>query len=124
MEWENAKDISIKVKNIIEKLHLTHVDNSRITCFRSFGSSSRARARIWSFPKVWQLALHIKPCYIIEVLSEHFDRLSHEDQIRVLIHELMHIPKNFSGSLLPHRGRGKPIDHHRVEKLFQLLKNI
>jgi len=41
----------------------------------------------------------------------------------VIIHELMHIPKNFSGALVPHRGIHKRIDHRAVEKLFQMYKN-
>jgi len=35
----------------------------------------------------------------------------------------MHIPKNFSGALLPHRGRGRVVINHRsVEKLFKQFK--
>jgi len=122
MEWTPAADVTKELKKIVNKLGLTHLDCSRIICFRSYGSTSRARARIWSFPRVWQLALNKAPHYVIEVLSSHFDQLSGDDQTRVLIHELLHIPKNFSGSLLPHRGRGKRIDSRRVEGLFQQLK--
>lgn len=123
MEWMKAKDIEISIQAIVKKLNLDHIDYKKIICFRSYGSSSRARARIWSFPKVWQLALNLGPYYVIEVLSQFFDKLSKDDQTRVLIHELLHIPKNFSGSLLPHRGRGKRIDGKRVEYLFQQLKD-
>lgn len=122
MEWNKAKDIEHKIGLIVRKLNLDHIESKKIICFRSLGSSSSARARIWSFPKVWQLALNLGPYYVIEVLSQHFDKLSPDDQTRVLIHELLHIPKNFSGSLLPHRGRGKHIDSRRVEILFQQLK--
>lgn len=123
MEWNKAKDIEHKIGLIVRKLNLDYIESKKIICFRSLGSSSSARARIWSFPKVWQLALNLGPYYVIEVLSQHFDKLSPDDQTRVLIHELLHIPKNFSGSLLPHRGRGKRIDERRVENLFQQLKN-
>lgn len=119
MEWVKADDIRMAIKEIIERLELSYADPRRIVCFRSFGSSSRARARIWGFPKVWQLALGRKPHYVIEVLSEHFDRLSTGDKTRVLIHELLHIPKNFSGSLVPHKTRFCRIDGRRVEGLFQ-----
>lgn len=122
MDWNKADDILIRLKKIVKYLQLSYIDCKRIVCFRSTGSSARARARIWSFPKVWQLALNLPAYYVIEVLSEHFDHLDYDDQTKVLIHELLHIPKNFSGSLLPHRGRGAHIDGRRVEKLFQQLK--
>lgn len=87
---------------------------------RSTGATSRARARIWSFPKIWQMALNQPAHYVIEVLSQHFDHLSEDDKTRVIIHELMHIPKNFSGALVPHRGRHHfRIDARTVETLFK-----
>ncbi len=119
MEWDFAPDIKKAILEIVKGLDLTHVDGRRVICFRSRGSSSRARARIWSLPRVWQKALGVPAHYVLEVISERFDNLSRDDQYRVLIHELLHIPANFSGALLPHRGRGKRIDQYRVEKLFQ-----
>lgn len=124
MEWVHADDIHRAISFVVARLGFSHIDPSRIVCFRSIGSSSRARARIWSFPRVWQLALKIPPHYVIEVLSEHFDRLSSDDQTRILIHELMHIPKTFSGSLVPHRGRKHRIDSRSVERLFREYKSL
>lgn len=122
MQWKKARDIKSEIKILVKKLEFKHIDSSKIICFRSNGSTSRARARIWSFPRVWQLALSLPPYYVIEVLSEHFDKLSNDDKKRVLIHELLHIPKNFSGSLIPHRSRGGRIDRRKVETLFNKLK--
>jgi predicted metallopeptidase len=123
MEFNLAPDIDKQLFRIQQKLKLPHLDLKRIVSFRSHGSKARARARIWAFPRIWQMALKLPAYYCIEVISEKFDHLSVDDQIRVLIHELMHIPKNFSGALLPHRGRGKVgINHHTVEQLFKLLK--
>ena len=100
-----------------------HIRASQITVFRSYGSSSRAYARIWGFPRIWQLALSHKPHYIVEVISEHFDNQSYDDQTRTLIHELLHIPRKFSGSLVPHRGRRHyNIDRKVVEKIYQEYK--
>jgi predicted metallopeptidase len=69
------------------------------------------------------MALRKPPHYCLEILSEKFDKLSENNKTRILIHELMHIPKNFSGALLPHRGRGRVVINHRsVEKLFKQFK--
>lgn len=123
MDLAPAPDIEQMMKRIVPRLPFTHIDPAKITCMRSTHATSRARARIWSFPKIWQMALAHPPHYVIEVLSHNFDHLSVDDKTRVIIHELMHIPKNFSGALVPHRGRHSRIDHRTVERLFQLYKN-
>ncbi len=122
IEWIRDDKIWREINDLVRKLNFDHIDTKRIICFRSSYSTSRARARIWSFPRIWQIALKLPPCYIIEVLSQHFDHLSTDDKKRVLIHELLHIPRNFSGSLLPHRSHGKRIDAKRVEALFKKYK--
>ncbi len=123
MDFEIASDVESQVRKILHKLDFPHIDEKRIVCFRSYGSKSRARARIWSLPRIWQKALRVKAHYIIEVLSEKFDKLDENNKNKILIHELMHIPKTFSGALLPHRGRGKfRIDSRSIEKLFRKLK--
>lgn len=124
MDFHKAPDIQEKLSAILRVMKFPHIDDTKVICFRSFGSSSRARARIWSFPRIWQLALRLKPHYVIEVLSERFDRLPEDDKTRVLIHELLHIPKTFSGALVPHRNRGGRIDHKRVEELFTQYKTL
>ena len=122
MEWKKAPELQKEISNLVKKLDFSHIDPEKIVVFRSFGSKSRARARIWSLPRIWQQALSVKPHYCIEVLSEKFDKLSESDQTKILIHELLHIPKTFSGSLLPHRNRGARIDSRLVEKYFRKLK--
>lgn len=119
MEWKLAPDITAEINQLIQNLKFKHIDPSKIICFRSYGSVARMRARIWSFPRVWQLALNLTPHYIIEVNSKHFDHLERDNRRRILIHELMHIPKTFSGSLLAHHNRGGRIDKRSVEKLFK-----
>jgi len=123
MDIEPAPDIKKIVNTLVPKLPFSqYVDAKRIVCMRSRNATSRARARIWSFPKIWQMALGLGPYYVIEVLSNHFDHLSDDDKTRVIIHELMHIPKNFSGALVPHRGLHKRITTGTVEQLFRLYK--
>ncbi len=122
MDIEIAPDIQLRMQKILPHLPFPHVNPSRIICVRSFGATSRARARIWSFPKIWQLALKKPAHYVVEILSEHFDDLSEDEKIFTLIHELMHIPKNFSGALVPHRGRYHRIDKYSVDLLFKQYK--
>ena len=123
MEWHKAAEIQREITELVKKLEFSHIDPKKIIAFRSTGSKSRARARIWSLPRIWQQALSVGPHYCIEVLSEKYDRLSREDKIRVLIHELLHIPKTFSGSLLPHRGRGRTrVDASSVESHYRKIK--
>lgn len=123
LEWVRADDIKKEILKILEVLNLPHIDPSRIFYFRTHGSKSRSYARIWSFPKIFQTALRIKSAYVIEVLAKHFDKLDTDEQKKVLIHELLHIPKNFSGALLPHRGRGRHLGK-MVNKLFEEYKKI
>ena len=123
VDWKKAPDIKIRIIQIVNSLRINWVDTSRIYCFRSENSQSRAYARIWGLTKIWQLALSEKPGYIIEVLSERFDKLGRLEQDKVLLHELAHIPRNFSGSLLPHvRKRGKRNLEDRVRQLISLHK--
>ena len=126
MEFTLAPDIQKKLTAVLKNIDMPHVKADQLVAFRSYGSKSRAIARIWALPRIWQMALNLKPHYCIEVLSHRFDRMSDRQQIRVLIHELLHIPKNFSGALLPHRSRHKNgINSRNIEKFFhEFLKNL
>lgn len=110
---------------MIDVLDLTWIPKDRVFCFRSYSSKAKAYARIWGFSKIWQMALSQKPAYSLEVLSQHFDKLSYDEQDKVLLHELTHIPRNFSGSLVPHyKKRGKRNFHDKVDQLFDHYMNI
>jgi predicted metallopeptidase len=125
VNWELAADIKKRVITLAKELDLEWVNLEDIHCFRSKNSKSRAYARIWGLSKIWQKALKQRPSYIIEVLSEKFDKLSKIEQDKVLLHELTHIPKNFSGSLLPHiRKRGKRNFHDRVRLLVRKYNEV
>lgn len=125
MKWIDAPEIKSRIDLILVNLKLPHVLGNRLIVYRSFGSKGRAIARIWSLPHVWQQALGVAPHYVIEVISERFDRLDRANQDRTLIHELMHIPKTFSGALVSHRTQHHRIDQRTVEVLYQqFLKNL
>jgi len=121
MEWEDATDVHHDLQEIIAHLDLPYIDLNRIYCYRTTGSKTKAYARTWSFPKIFQRALSIQPAYVIEVLSQHYDKLDDDKKKKVLIHELLHIPKNFSGALLPHHTRSRNL-HSLANKLFKEYK--
>ena len=123
MEWQTAPDVKESIEEILDTISLPHIDQERIFCFRTQGSTSHSYARIWSFPKIFQTALSVEPAYVIEVLSRYYDKLHPDEQKKVLIHELLHIPKNFSGALLPHRSRGRHLGL-LVNKLFKEYKKV
>jgi len=121
IKYEQAPEIKCKVEDIVRKLELEHVDISRIACFKSQGSSSRRTvARCYALSKIWQKTLNIQAHYIIEVLSEKFDKLSEADKDRVLIHELLHIPKSFGGGFRHHDF----VCNKNVEQLYKRLQSF
>jgi len=117
IRYELADDIGAEAREIIRKLEMTHIDCSRVVCVRSRGSASkRILARCHGLPKIMQHALKIKPHYIIEIISEQFDRLRGEEQTKVLIHELMHIPHSFGGGFRSHRPY---VTKKKVDKMYE-----
>ena len=117
IRYELAKDIGSKIKDIIDKLQMTHVDGSRVACIRSKGSKSkRVIARCHGLSRIMQLALNQKPHYAIEVVSERFDKLSKEDQTKVLINDLMHIPHSFGGGFRAHKPH---VTKKKVERMYK-----
>jgi predicted metallopeptidase len=120
IRYFRAPDLEVTVSEIVGCVGLTHVDLSRVVVLRSRGSrASRTLARIHGLPRIWQLALGLKPRYIIEVISEQFDRLSQEEKEKTLIHELLHIPKGFGGGFKHH---GNWVDRRRVERMYHIFR--
>lgn len=127
MVWEEATDIKKDIEDLLNVLDLPYINSSRIFCFRTNGARSASYARIWAFPKVFQRALNVEPAYVVEVLSQYFDKLNKDEQKKVLIHELLHIPKNFSGALVPHQtgsGRRISILTNRLFKEYKKAASI
>jgi len=114
-----APKVKSRIEHIVRKLNWDYIDTDKIICFESRGTkSSRVHARCWSLPRVWQQALNIMPHYVVEIIGERYDELDQERRDKLLIHELLHIPKTFSGALRPHKGY---ISTSIVNKLYKEL---
>jgi predicted metallopeptidase len=121
IKYFRALDVKKRVDEIIEALDLFHITPQFVFCVRSKGSkSTRTVARIHGLGKIWQETLNLPPHYVIEVISERYDKLSEEQKEKTLIHELLHIPHGFSGGFRPHKGY---VNNEIVERLYRKLKN-
>jgi predicted metallopeptidase len=117
ISYQKAPDVESLATSIIRGLSLSYIDQERLHFYRSKGSKARrVQARIHGMGRIWFDALGMRPHYIIEVISEEFDRLDQVEKERVIIHELMHIPAGFSGGFVPHKGR---INRRSVEKMHK-----
>jgi len=119
MRWEVCPKTHGRLRRIVGALDFTHVDPSRVFCVRGYGSSSEAWARIWGLPVLWQQVLGIGPAYVVEIIEPEFSRLPEDEQDRILIHELLHIPRTFSGAIRPHRTPTFRINRRTVERYYQ-----
>lgn len=122
IRYERADDIEEEIGDLIQTLQMSHIDGSRVVCVRSRGSKSKGIiARCHGLSRIMQLALNEKPQYVIEVVSERFDTLSEEDRVKVLIHELMHIPHSFGGGFRTHRPH---VTRRKIEKMYRKLLEV
>jgi len=122
IKYELAPDIMARLYDIAGILggNMQHVKFSGVYAVRSYSSSSIGTiARCHALSKIWQKTLGIKAVYIIEVISERFDKMSREEQDKTLIHELMHIPKSFGGGFKHHN----VVNEKNVKKLYKIYKN-
>lgn len=119
MRYEKAEDLRKRAQEIVNKMGWKHIDLNNVGFLRSFGSSSRGTiARCHALGKAMQLALDRKGFYLLEFISERFDKLSEEDQTKVILHELMHIPKTFGGGFVYH----DKVNDRTVEIAYKELK--
>lgn len=119
LTFTKSPNLKKRLVYLIKHLGLSWVSPSRVFSYSSTGSKTRAYARIWGLSALWQRTLKEKPAYIVEVISERFDGLDGHDKDKVLIHELTHIPKNFSGALVPHTHRRKGSFRDILRKLYE-----
>jgi len=121
MKYSLAPEIQKQVNMLVKQLKMDYINIKNVHCIRSFDAKTRAYARIWGMSRLFKEVAGIEPNYIIEVISKKFDRLPPSEQIKTLVHELMHIPKTFSGALLSHRGRNRRINDREVEKIITTM---
>lgn len=120
MKYEDAPDLRARMEEMIAILEMNHIDLSRVDCVRSFGSSSRRTiARCHALGKLMQKAMKTKAFYAIEFL-EIFDKMSMKEQDKVIIHELMHIPKTFGGGFRHHDF----VCERNVEILYERFESL
>ena len=102
MKYIHAEDLQERMEEIVRLLDMRHVDINRVKCFRSTGSSTkRTIARCHTIGKLMQKAIGTEAHYAIEFL-EIFEKMSKKEQDKVIIHELLHIPKSFGGGFRQH----------------------
>ena len=122
IKYVEAPDIKRMVERVATQLNFHHVDLNGMYCYRSYSSrSKRTVARIHNLSKLWQRALGIRASYLIEVISERFDKLSQEEKEKVVIHELLHVPQGFGGGFRPHKGY---ITMRKIDSLHDKLVNM
>ncbi|PIZ64835.1 metallopeptidase [Candidatus Roizmanbacteria bacterium CG_4_10_14_0_2_um_filter_36_9] len=119
MKYSLAPEIKEQIAKLVPALKMDYIKVEQIHCIRSFDAKTRAIARIWGMAKLFSEVAGIKPTYIIEVNAKRFDKQSEHEKLHTLVHELMHIPKTFSGALLSHRGRYHAINTKEVEKVIK-----
>jgi len=104
IKYHQAPDIQEIAEEVVRKLDWSHVLLEHVAFLRSTGSKARRTiARCHALGKAMQIGMgRKKGFYLVEVISEKFDKLSVEEQLKVIIHELMHIPKSFGGGFIHH----------------------
>ena len=120
IKYHEASDIKEKAIEVVRRMGWNHVDLNNIGFLRSTGSSSRGTiARCHALGKAMQMAMGRNTgFYLIEVIAERFDKMSEEDKTKVIIHELMHIPKTFGGGFIHHH----MVNDRTVNQMFEEYK--
>ena len=114
IKYHQAPDIQKIAEEVVVRLGWGHVLLEHVAFLRSTGSKARRTiARCHALGKAMQIGMgRRKGFYLIEVISEKFDRLSVDEQLKVIIHELMHIPKSFGGGFIHHdKVHDASVDH-------------
>ncbi|MFH1452158.1 MAG: putative metallopeptidase [archaeon] len=122
IKYYKAPDIEMKAREIVELLGWKHIHLEHVAFIRSQGSKARRTiARCHALGKAMQIGMgRKKGFYLIEVIAEKFDKLKKEDQVKTIIHELMHIPKTFGGGFVHHN----KVHDGSVENIYQKYTSL
>lgn len=124
MEYIPALDVEEEMLRIISSLSLDYIDTKRVRVIRSRGTKSRRiLARCHALPKALQTGLDLPASYVIELVTENYNRLPDSEKTKTLIHELLHIPRAFGGGFRNHDYVRARRVNQLYEKYLQSLQN-
>lgn len=102
MKYVFSNSLQVLAEDICDRV-FPHIKKDRIKCFRSYGSSTKNTiARCHALGKLMQQAMGVDAFYALEFLGEKFNDLETSEKVKVVIHELMHIPESFGGGFKHH----------------------
>ena len=112
MKYRFSPEWTKKTREIVALLEMNHIPPERISVIESMGSITRRTiARIHGLAKVVKLGMQQeKAFYTIELITEKLNEQPEDEQIKTIIHELLHIPENFGGGFRHH----KPYVNHKT----------
>jgi len=122
IKYHEASDIEAIAIEIIRLLDWDHIHVDHVAFVRSKGSKAKSTiARCHALGKAMQIGMKRKKgFYLVEVISEQYDKLSNEDKLKTVIHELMHIPKSFGGGFIHH----DKVHERAVDKVYERYINL
>ncbi|RMD45777.1 metallopeptidase [Candidatus Pacearchaeota archaeon] len=122
IKYFEAPDIEEIAKEMVALLGWRHIHLEDVAFVRSFGSTARYTiARCHSLGRAMQVGMKRKRgFYLIEVISEKFDKLPDDEKKKVILHELMHIPKSFGGGFVHHN----KVHDKAIDKIYQRYLKI
>tara|TARA_Y100000310_G_scaffold334097_1_gene413026 strand:- start:6739 stop:7113 length:375 start_codon:yes stop_codon:yes gene_type:complete len=122
MQYTYSPEWTAIALNLSRQLELEYIDLDRVVVIESQGSKTkRTIARIHALGKVMQLGMGQKAFYTIELITERFNKMSKEEKIKTIIHELMHIPASFGGGFRHHKIH---VTSRTVETAFERIKHL
>jgi len=102
IRYYNCPGLTRILLRIAGSIGVKGVDEGNLRGVVSRGSRSTAYARIWALPRPFIVAFGWRPSYVVEVIYERWGRLSCEEKLAVLVHELLHVPRRPGGGLRRH----------------------